>query len=101
MEPLSGLSRRALLQAAAGLALPLRAGARPKSLLTVWLEGGASQLETWDPHPGSAVGGRVKAIATAARGIQLADLYPQVAGQMHALSVKMMRPAMSYQVSRS
>lgn len=86
MEPLT-FHRRALLQAAAGLALPLRPGARPKSLLTVWLEGGASQLETWDPHPGGVIGGRVKAIATAAPGIQLADLYPQVAGQMQALSV--------------
>ncbi|HBE70769.1 MAG TPA: hypothetical protein DDW52_21705, partial [Planctomycetaceae bacterium] len=25
---------------------------RPKSLLMVWLQGGASQLETFDPHPG-------------------------------------------------
>ncbi len=34
-----------------------RGPARAKSLILVWLEGGASQLETWDPHPGSKVGG--------------------------------------------
>ena len=27
---------------------------RPTSLVTLFLAGGPSQLETWDPHPGQA-----------------------------------------------
>ena len=60
--------RRSLLLAAASLgltfalpALPARAARRrgverPRSLLVVWLAGGPSQLETFDPHPGAPAG---------------------------------------------
>ena len=37
---------------------------RPKSLITLWMNGGMSQLETWDPHPGTKSGGEVRDIAT-------------------------------------
>jgi hypothetical protein len=60
---------------------------RPKSLITIWLEGGASQLETWDPHPGTTIGGPTKAIATALPGLKIADIFPQVAGEIASLSV--------------
>lgn len=78
MEP---LSRRSLLRGAAALAL---AKGRGKSLLTVWLEGGPSQLETWDPHPALS---RVKPIRTAVKGVEIADLFPQLAEQLAPLSV--------------
>lgn len=91
MEP---LSRRRLLQLAAAAALaPELARASPltlsqtKKLLVVWLEGGPSQLETFDPHPGSKVGGLVKAVKTRVPGLELADLYPRLAEQVHHLSV--------------
>ena len=42
----------------------MRRSERPKSLLTIWLGGGPSQLETWDPHPGSRTGGDTGDIAT-------------------------------------
>lgn len=60
---------------------------RPKSLLTVWLGGGPSQLETWDPHPGGAIGGPTKAIRTAIPGVQIADLFPKTAEVIGHLSV--------------
>jgi uncharacterized protein (DUF1501 family) len=88
MEP---LSRRALLQLAALSALTPRLAraerAHAKRLLVVWLEGGPSQLETFDPHPGSRVGGLVGAVKTRVPGLELADFYPRLAEQVHHLSV--------------
>ncbi|WP_339910003.1 DUF1501 domain-containing protein [Symmachiella dynata] len=95
----SCLSRRdALKIAAAGTlsfalpALDLRAATkrgpeREKSLITLWLAGGPSQLETWDPHPGTKVGGPTKALATMVPGLHIADLFPHTAEQIHELSV--------------
>ena len=83
--------RRSLLVAAASLgisftlpALPARAARRrgaerPRSLLVIWLAGGPSQLETFDPHPGSPSGGPTRAIDTAIPGVQIAADYPIVA----------------------
>jgi len=93
------LTRRDVLRLAAGLglsfALPgidLRAASRRgkerfKSLITIWLGGGPSQLETWDPHPGGEIGGPTKAIPTKLPGVKIADLYPGTAEQIHHLSL--------------
>ena len=35
-----------------------------KNVILLWLEGGPSQLETFDPHPGGLFGGDTKAITT-------------------------------------
>ncbi|MFG0297921.1 MAG: DUF1501 domain-containing protein [Maioricimonas sp. JB045] len=93
------VSRRDVLRLAAGLgvsftlpALDLRAAAqrgseRPRSVIILWMAGGPSQLETWDPHPGTKYGGPTKAIDTTVPGLQIADLFPRMAEQMHHLSV--------------
>lgn len=60
---------------------------RPKNLILVWLEGGPSQLETFDPHAGTKIGGEVKAIATSVKGLQIADTLPQTAEWMHTGSL--------------
>lgn len=60
---------------------------RPKSLLMIWLQGGPSQLETFDPHPGTLIGGDVKGIATSIPGIQIADTLPAVAQQLEHVSL--------------
>jgi hypothetical protein len=60
---------------------------RGKSLITLWLDGGPSQLETWDAHPGTKIGGPAKSIPTKIPGLQIADLYPHVAEQIDALTV--------------
>lgn len=85
-------TRRGVLAAAAGVGLsfalpPLAARAarmrgveRPRSLLVVWLAGGPSQLETFDPHPGSRVGGPTTAIDTRIPGARIAADYPRLAG---------------------
>jgi len=99
--PLSIASRRQLLRAIGGgtlltpLASLLAAGpvaskddsSRPKSVILLWLQGGPSQLETFDPHPDAPHGGSVKRIATSLPGLEIADNLPRLAEQMHAMSL--------------
>ena len=64
-----------------------RGDERAKSFLTIWLGGGPSQLESWDPHPGTRIGGQVSSIPTTIPGVAIADLYPQTAEQLHHVSL--------------
>ncbi len=89
------ISRRRILQmlSVCGLTLALpgmsaraasrRRDERPKSLITLWMNGGMSQLETWDPHPGTPTGGEVKDISTSAKDMRISEMLPQLAEQMH------------------
>lgn len=52
---------------------------RPRSLIVLWLNGGPSQLETFDPHPGSAMGGPTRSIATSLPGVKIAEGLPRLA----------------------
>jgi Protein of unknown function (DUF1501) len=72
-----------LTQLAERLAIAGEKSAQPKSLLMIWLQGGPSQLETFDPHAGTRIGGDVKAISTSLKGIELADTMPATAEQLH------------------
>lgn len=76
-----------LLPAMSAAAANLRGSERKKSLITLWLAGGPSQLDTWDPHPESKHGGPVRAIKTSVPDLKIAHLFPQTAEQMHHLSV--------------
>jgi hypothetical protein len=58
-----------------------------QSIILLWLDGGPSQLETFDPHPGSRSAAGTKAISTAVSGIQLALGYEQLAEQMAAVAL--------------
>ena len=58
---------------------PWRRG-KAKACILVWLSGGPSQLETWDPKPGHRNGGPTKAIETAG-GFQIAEHFPQIAAE--------------------
>ena len=53
----------------------------------LWMAGGPSQLETWDPHPGTKIGGETQAIDTKIPGVQIADLYPLLAEEIDCLNV--------------
>ncbi|AGA31094.1 DUF1501 domain-containing protein [Singulisphaera acidiphila] len=53
-----------------------------KRVILLWLAGGASQLETWDPKPGTATGGPFRAISTSVPGIQISELMPKMAKRM-------------------
>lgn len=58
-----------------------------QSVIILWMAGGASQLETFDPHPGTEIGGPTTARHTSVKGIQIASGLEQVAEQMEHLAV--------------
>jgi len=76
-----------LLPTLEGKAVEQRGSERPRSLIILWLGGGPSQLETWDPHPESRHASGAPAIDTRVPGLQIADLFPATAEQIHHLSV--------------
>jgi hypothetical protein len=58
-----------------------------KRVLNIFLHGGVSQLETWDPKPNTDTGGPFRTIPTTVPGIHLCELLPHTARQMHHLSI--------------
>ena len=60
---------------------------RPRSLITLWMNGGMSQLETWDPHPGTKSGGQTRSIATSVAGLEISDFLPQMAARMDKVTL--------------
>jgi hypothetical protein len=77
------LSLGGLLQPAAARELKKK----QRQVLFIWLDGGISQLESWDPKPGTQFGGPFRAIPTSVPGIQVCELLPKTAQQMHHLAV--------------
>lgn len=57
--------------------------ARPRAMILLWMQGGPSQLETFDPHPGTKIGGEVRAVPTSLSGVSIADTLPRTAEIMH------------------
>src|SRR5687768_7067045 len=58
-----------------------------KSVIVLWLAGGPSQLETFDPKPGSNIAEGTKARSTSAKPIQIAADYERLADQMHHVAL--------------
>src|SRR5436190_21787260 len=58
-----------------------------KRILTFWLHGGLSQLESWDPKPNTTTGGPFRAIPTSVPGLHISELLPFTAKQMHRLAL--------------
>ena len=58
-----------------------------QSIILLWMAGGPSQLETFDPHPGTMMAGGTNAINTAVKGIQLAAGFERLAEQMNSISI--------------
>jgi hypothetical protein len=58
-----------------------------KSLILLWLDGAPSQLETFDPHPGTDIAGPTGAVATTVPGVSFAEGLPQLAREMKSLCV--------------
>ena len=99
-----GISRRDLLRVgglgAFGLTLPgiLQAEARGETLgkkkkemscIVLWMGGGPSQLETFDPKPNAPqeIRGAFGAIPTKVKGIHISETLPKLAGQMDKFSI--------------
>jgi hypothetical protein len=91
-----GLSRRQWLGTAAGT---LAAGGlfapafgeqmkkKHKQVIFIWLDGGISQLESWDPKPNTPFGGPFRSIPTSVTGVRVSELLPRTARLMHHLAV--------------
>jgi hypothetical protein len=60
---------------------------KAKAVIILYLGGGASQLETWDPKPGTLYGGPFRAIATSATGVYISELLPKMAKLMHHVAI--------------
>jgi hypothetical protein len=98
-----GISRRTMLQVGAlagtGLALPdllrLRAiatgseASKQRSAILVYLQGGPSHFETFDPKPEAPleIRGPYSPIATSVAGVQISETLPQLAALAHRYSL--------------
>src|SRR5437667_9708071 len=58
-----------------------------RACILLWMAGGPSQFETFDPKPGAPGQGPTKAIATSVPGVQIAEHWPRTAGVMDELAV--------------
>ncbi|REK12221.1 MAG: DUF1501 domain-containing protein [Planctomycetota bacterium] len=58
-----------------------------QSLIMLWMAGGPSQLETFDPHPGRRIAADTRAIETPVRGVQLAEGLEQVAERLDSIAL--------------
>jgi Protein of unknown function (DUF1501) len=77
-----------LAAAPSAFSLPNSVSRAPASrCVLLWMNGGPSQLETFDPKPGASTGGPTTAIKTKVPGIQIAEHLPRVAERMDRLAV--------------
>lgn len=102
-EPIGHLSRRALLKGSlatsAGAAVMNWGGLtqtaaladevkkRKKHCILLWMNGGASQFETFDMKPGRPTGGLFRPISSNVAGTQVCELMPKMAQQMDQIAV--------------
>ena len=77
------LSQSLLLEQALAARTGNAPGGKAKSVIVIWLEGGPSQKDTFDPKPSSAF----RPISTNVPGIQVSELLPQIAKRMDKLSI--------------
>jgi hypothetical protein len=96
----AGITRRAFLGAGASVPLafglnsaPSAASAletrrRAKSVLVVWLTGGPSHIDTFDPKPEAHdIAGPFAPIATRTPGVRFSELLPRLAARSHRFAV--------------
>ena len=94
------LTRRRMLQSAGMaasatfLGMPVRqllansSGAgKAEHVILFWNGGGMSHIDTWDPKPGRPTAGEFKPIGTSVDGIQISEILPRIASQMHHASI--------------
>src|SRR5215469_13467943 len=78
-------TRRSLARPGVGLF----AHGSAKSVIFVWLWGGPSHLDTWDPKPDAPLEfrGPFSPIATSVPGIRICELFPQLARQADTFTI--------------
>jgi len=58
-----------------------------KRVILLWLAGGASQMETFDPKPGRPTGGPYRSIQTSVPGVEISELMPKMAQRLKYTSI--------------
>lgn len=58
-----------------------------KKCILLWMNGGASQFETFDMKPGRPTGGLFRPVSSNVPGADVCELMPAIARQMHRLTV--------------
>jgi hypothetical protein len=58
-----------------------------RSLIILWMAGGPSTIDLWDPKPGRPNGGRFDAIDTDVASVQFSEVLPRCAKRMRDLTV--------------
>jgi hypothetical protein len=77
------LSQYLELKQAVAQAKVAAAPEKAQACILVWLDGGPSQMDTWDPKPNSAF----KPISTKVPGVQISELFPKIAQHMDKLAI--------------
>ena len=88
------LSRRAMIGASGATLLGMQVAdliayagkdhaAKAEHVILFWNGGGMTHLDTWDPKPGRPTQGEFQPIATSAPGVQISEIFPKLAKQMH------------------
>ena len=85
------LNRRSALMAGAASAIPMlnwklpiianaaEIKSKAKACILLWMGGGPSQFETWDPKPGHSNGGQTQSVQSAIPGVHLSAGLTQTA----------------------
>ena len=60
---------------------------RKRSCILLWMNGGPSQLDTFDPKPGHENGGAFRADATSVPGIRISEHLPRLGRTMQDLAL--------------
>lgn len=61
--------------------------AKSRACILLWMPGGPSQLDTFDLKPGHANAGEFKPIDTSVAGIQISEIFPNLAKQAEHLAI--------------
>jgi hypothetical protein len=62
-------------------------GKPARSVIILWMAGGPSQLETFDPHPGSRIAAGSGAVRTAVNGVKIGDAFAHLPGLMQDITL--------------
>src|SRR6478735_3429401 len=65
----------------------LRQVATAKNVIYLYMSGGQSHMDTWDPKEGVETAGPTKPIKTSADGVRISEYLPLMAEQMHHATV--------------
>ena len=60
---------------------------KAESVILFWNGGGMSHIDSWDPKPGRPTAGELDPIKTSADGIQISEVFPLLAKQMHHCAI--------------